>query len=48
MHAVAHDYDAIKGESGLRAVLGDKLVDGVLVKRGAKLTVSCALVKSFA
>jgi hypothetical protein len=31
VHAVAHDYDAIEGQSRLGAVPGDELVDGVLV-----------------
>ena len=31
MHAVANDYDAIEGQSGLGAVPGDELVDGVFV-----------------
>jgi len=31
VHAVAHDYDAIEGQSGLGAVPGDELIDGVLV-----------------
>ena len=31
VHAVAHDYDTIKGQSGFGAIPGDELVDGVLV-----------------
>jgi hypothetical protein len=31
IHAVAHDHDAVQGQTGFGAVPGDELVDGVLV-----------------
>jgi len=31
VHAIAHNHDAVEGQSRLGAIPGDELVDGVLV-----------------